>query len=257
MAEEAVMADAYLGEDGAFQENWLDSMPEDTFEKDDTGKLKQGDLAEHKNLSGLAKSYLNAQKLVGTAIQPFDEKTTAEQKRAVFTKFGCPEKVEGYDVAKPELPEGMEWDEELVKNTAQYAHDNGISKTVFEGLFKMNNERRMAQFKQMAETAKAEQDKTFETATNELKGRWGSEYDGNVEKANRFYNLPGDDKVNKAFVDLLESKGIQNHPATAEFMCEAYKLVKEDDIPGGTEGAGKTTAPGQLDYSTVQGDNGR
>ena len=43
---DAIAADAFLSDNGAFQDGWLDNLPEGTFEKDDTGQLKQGDLAE-------------------------------------------------------------------------------------------------------------------------------------------------------------------------------------------------------------------
>ena len=73
---ETVAAEAILGEDGTFQDGWLGHLAEDTFEKDDNGKLKQGDLADHKNLGSMAKSYLKTQRLMGTAIQPLPEKPT-------------------------------------------------------------------------------------------------------------------------------------------------------------------------------------
>lgn len=263
MAEEGtITADAYLGEDGAFQENWLDNVPEDTFEKDDTGKAKQGDLADHKSIASIVKSYLNKDKLLGTAIQPLAEDATDEQKAAHRVRVGCPDKVEGYEIVKPALPEGMALDEELITNATKYAHDNYVPKDVFEGLVKMVLERQLSQIKQLnvaqAETAtkaQADADKVIETAENELKGKWGADYPANIEMANRFYDLPGDDNINKAFTDLMAEKGLNNHPAVVEFFREAYKLVKEDEIPGGTAGAGKETVPGQLDYSTVHGNS--
>lgn len=259
---EPVMAEAYLGEDGAFQENWLGNLPEDTFEKDDTGKVKQGDLAEHKGLASIVKSYLNKDKLLGTAIQPLAEDATDEQKKAHRVKVGCPETVAGYEITKPTLPEGMAFDEELIKSASQYAHDKHMPKGVFEGLAKLVIERQMTTTKEMmAAAAKAqteaqtEKDKTITTAENELKGEWGAEYDKNLEMANRFYDLPGDDATNKAFAELMEEKGLNHHPAVVKFFREAYKLVKEDEIPGGGGPAGKTRVPGQLDYSTVHGNS--
>lgn len=257
---ETVAAESILGENGAFQDSWLDSMPEGTFEKDDTGKLKQGDLADHKDLASIAKSYLNKDKLLGTAIQPLAEKPTDEQKATHRTKVGCPDKVEGYEIPKIELPEGTELDKELIKTTSQFAHDHYVPKDVYEGLVKIVFDRQTETLKQTAEvTAKAEAEKTAEadkvitTAENTLKSKWGAEYDKNLEFANRFYDLPGDDAVNKAFTDLIAEKGLNSHPVVVEFMREAYKLVKEDEIPGGSGEGGKVTVPGQLDYSKVVG----
>lgn len=259
---ETVAAETILGEDGALQEGWLDNMPKDTFEKDDTGKIKQGDLAEHKTFPSIVKSYLNKDKLLGTAIQPLAEDATEEQKKTHRAKVGCPETVEGYEIVKPQLPDGVAFDEELMKSATQFAFDNYVPKTVFEGLAKLVNDGQLKNLTQLMEAnakaekeAQAEKDKAITTAENELKGEWGADYDKNLEFANRFYDLPGDDKTNKAFTELMAEKGLNSHPAVVRFFREAYKLVKEDEMPGGAPEGGEGTVPGRLDYSKVVGNS--
>jgi hypothetical protein len=259
---ESVAAESILGEDGAFQDGWLDTMPEGTFEKDDTGKVKRGDLADHKNIGSIIKSYLNKDKLLGTAIQPLPEKPTDDQVKAYRAKVGCPETVEGYEIVKPEkLPEGMAFDDELLANCSKYAHDNHIPKGVFEGLAKLVIDGQTETFKKVTEAnAKFEQetnDKAIETATNVLKGKHGAKYDEVVETANRFYDLPGNNEVNKAFTELMAEHKLNSHPAVVEFFHEAYKMVKADTVPVGESAGGKPTVPGQLNYDTVVGHSGR
>ena len=116
---DAVAAESILGENGTFQDGWLDNMPEGTFEKDDTGALKQGDLKDHKNFGSVCKSYIDTQKLVSSSIQPLPEKPTADQIKAHRTKVGCPDTVEGYEVVAPDMPEGMAYDDALVKKCTQ------------------------------------------------------------------------------------------------------------------------------------------
>lgn len=270
MAEtEAVAAEAYLGDDGALQDGWLGNLPEDTFEKDDTGKMIQSDLADHKTFGSIAKSYVQKDKVIGTAIQPLPEKPTDEQVKAHRAKVGCPETAEGYEVGPPaNLPDGMQFDTELLKTVGKYAHDNHVPKGVFEGLAKLVIEQQTATYKQIMEAnakitaeeetkKQAEKDKVIETAENQLKGKHGAKYDEVVEMANRFYDLPGNNEVNKAFTDLMAEKGLNSHPAVLEFFHEAYKLVKGDTIPGSGTPAGKAAIPGQLDYSKVVGNSGR
>ena len=259
---EAVAAEAYLGEDGALQDGWMDNLAEDTFEKDDTGKLKQGDLADHKNIGSIVKSYLNKDKLLGTAIQPLPENATEEQIKAYRAKVGCPESVEGYEVVKPTLPEGMSFDDELLAKCAQFAIDKNVPKSTFKGLAELLINGQMETFnkitevnaKILAEEAK-KKDQAIEDAGNKLKAEWGADYDGNLETANRFYDLPGNDEVNKAFTDLMAEYGLDSHPAVVKFFHECYKLVKDDSIPGGGGPGGKATVPGQLDYSKVVGNS--
>lgn len=250
---ETITADALLGDDGAFQEGWLDNLPEDTFEKDDTGKLKQGDLAEHKNVAGLVKSYLNAQKLVGTAIQPLADDATDEERRAHFTKLGCPEKVEGYEVTPPKLPDGMQMDEALMKAATKYAYDNGIPKTIFEGLAKLVLDGQVNTYNQVVKTATEAQDKIRDASVNKLKGEWGADYDKNLEMGRRAYDLFGGDD----FVKLMEETGLKDNPVVVKAFVEIYRQIKPDDFITGGTSAVKTTVPGQLDYSKVHGNSGR
>ncbi len=254
---ETVAAETILGEDGALQEGWLGHLAEDTFEKDDTGKPKHGDLADHKNIASLTKSYLKTQRLMGTAIQPLPEKPTDEQIATHRTKVGCPETVDGYEIVKPEMPENMVWDEDLAKACAKYAHDNHLPKGVFEGLFKMVVDGQIEGSKKMAEAWAKDDDKAVETASNQLKAKHGAKYDAILDMANRFYDLPGNDEINKAFTDLMKTQKLDSHPAVIEFMHEAYRLVKGDTVPAGGDAGGKTTEPGQLNYGTVVGDSGK
>lgn len=259
---EAVAAEAYLGEDGALQDGWLDNLADDTFEKDDTGNLKQGDLADHKNFASIVKSYLNKDKLLGTAIQPLPDGATEEQIKAYRAKVGCPDSVEGYEITKPTMPEGLQFDDELLAKCSQYAIDKHIPKGVFEGLAKLVIDGQIETFNKITEAnAKIEEeevkkkDQAIEESANKLKVEWGADYGANLEMANRFYDLPGNDEVNKAFTDLMAEHGLDSHPAVVKFFHEAYKLVKEDEIPGGESTGAKTTVPGQLDYSTVVGNS--
>ena len=266
---EGTEADAYLGENGAFQDGWLDNMPEGTFEKDDTGKFKQSDLAEIPNFPTLIKNHLNLQGKLGTAIQPLPEKATDDQKKAYRAKVGCPDTVEGYEVAKPALPEGMAFDDELIKSVTQFAHDNHIPKSVFEGLAKMVIERQITTTKQMFEAgAKAQaeteagaqkvKDQAIETAENQLKTKYGAKYEEVREGAARWRDRTGDDELNKALCDLLAEKELDSHPVIIEAFYHNWKTyLRDSEIPAGTAGAGGSGAPGQLDYSKVVGNSGR
>lgn len=256
MAEDGV---AVVGADGAFQDGWLATMPEGTFEKDETGKLKQGDLADHKNLASLSKSYLNGQKMLGSSIQPLGDNPTAEAIALYRVKVGCPENFEGYAVEKPEMPAGLVYDDELLQATTKYAHDNHIPKKVYEGFAKLVIDGQIASFKKQVEADTTESDKVITDAEEAMKSAHGAKYDEVIETANRFYDLPGNDEVNKAFKTLMTDKGIDSHPAVMDYMYEAYKMVKEDLLPDGGAGsaAKKETQPGQLNYETVVGDSGR
>jgi len=254
MSEDAVMADMILGDDGIFQEGWMNNLPEDTFEKDDTGNLKTGDLGDHKSIASIVKSYLNKDKLIGKSIQPLPKEATEEQIKAFRAKVGCPETVDGYEVKPPaEMPEGMLFSEDLMKAAKDYAHANHIPKTVFEGLAKLVLDNQMSIFNTIKEGEKKETDKAAEESANKLKGEWGADYDKNLEFARRGYDLFG----GKEFVDLMESSGLKDNAVVVKTFLEIYKQVKPDEFVTGTAAGGQTTPEGQLDYSKVVGASGR
>lgn len=245
MDAETIGSDAYLGDDGAFAEDWMANLPEDTFEKDDTGKLKTGDIKDHKNIGSIVKSYLQKDKLLGTAIQPLPEDATEEQIKSFRSKMGCPESPEGYEITKPELPEDMVYDEDLIKAGASYAHTNHVPKTVFEGLVKLFLDGQIKRHKENGAAELAAQDKLADAATNKLKGKWGADYDKFVELGRRAYELFG----KKDFVDLMASTGLKDNPVVVETFVEIYKQTHPGEfVTGDASGGTKATVPGQLVY---------
>lgn len=252
---ETVAAESYLGDDGALQDGWMGNLPDGTFEKDDTGKNKVGDLADHKDVAGIVKSYMNGQKLLGTAIQPLADDASDEDKRAYHTKQGCPEKADGYEVKIPDMPDGMGFDEDLMTAMKQYAFDTGMPKTRFEGLAMKLLEGQIAAHTKRVEAAKIEQDKVdeeakvaqdkvAEEADNKLKGKWGADHDKFVEMARRAYDIHG----GKEFVDLMESSGLKDNAIVVETFLNIFKQTNPKEFVDGSTPGGKATVQGQLSY---------
>ena len=252
---EAVAAESYLGDNGAFAENWMDNLPDGTFEKDDTGVLKMGNLKDQKDLASLVKTTLSLEKKLGTAIQPLADDASDEERRAHYTKQGCPEKAEDYVTPMPEkLPEGMLFSEDIMTAAKNYAHANGVKKEILEGLSKVVIDSQIEMFNKMVADAKEKADKAAEEATNKLKGKWGADHDKFVELARRAYDVHG----GQAFVNLMESTGLKDNAVVVETFLEIYKQTNPKEFVGGSEEpAGKTTPEGQLDYSEVHGHSGR
>lgn len=82
-------------------------------------------------LERVMKSYSSAEKLIGKGVdnlieRPSDPTKAAEWMRANAALFGLPESPEKYDVAKPTLPEGVKWDEQLEAEARKIAHEEGV-----------------------------------------------------------------------------------------------------------------------------------
>lgn len=247
-----VTADAYIGDNGVLQDGWLDNFPEGTFEKDNTGKLMTANLTDHKDLTGLVKSFVGQHKLVGSAIQPLKEDATPEQRAEFNQKFGCPKTVEGYELTKPtELPEGMVYRQDLVDAVSAVAFKNGVSKTALQELAGSFNQWQIENFK----TQKAAQEtaiaKTFDDNEAALKVEWGTDYDKNIEITNKLITqIPELMDIVKLVFDL---SGKGNHPVVHKTLFKAALKILPDTVVIGGVKTEKTTVPGQLDYSTVVG----
>lgn len=249
---ETVAADTYIGDNGVLQENWLDNFPEGTFEKDGTGKLMTANLADHKDLTGLVKSFVGQHKLVGSAIQPLKDDATPAQKAEFHQKFGCPKTIAEYELKAPtELPEGMEYRQDLVDAVSAVALGEGVSKTAMQKLATSFNAWQIENFKTQATKRQADIEKTFNEGDAALKVKWGDDYDKNIEIINKLTTqIPALANIVKLVFDI---SGKGNHPVVHEALFEAALKILPDSVVTGGVKEGKTTVPGQLDYTTVVG----
>ena len=247
-----ITADAYIGDDGALQDGWLGKFPEGTFEKDDTGKLMTANLADHKDLSGVVKSFVGQHKLVGSAIQPLKDDATPEQKAEFYQKFGCPKTLEGYELKAPtDLPEGMVYRQDLVDAVSTVAMSEGVSKTAMQKLATSFNQWQIENFKTQKAEMEATIAKTFDDNEATLKVEWGADYDKNVEITNKLTTqIPELMEIVKL---VFELSGKGNHPVVHKALYNAALKILPDSVVSGSPATGKKGVPGQLDYSTVVG----
>lgn len=242
-----VGADVFLGENGVFQEGWQNSLPEDTFEKDEYDKPKQGDLGEHKNLGSLSKSYLNLQQKLGTMIAPLKEGATDAERKEFLAKAGyaVPDNADGYSVTRPTLPEGMQYSEEGEKAFRDFAHSKMWPQKYVTDALSYYNQLQVFMF----EASKSAADEDAKQAEAQLRTEWlGDTYDKNFEKANRAYDVIGQGTTSDKFKAAIEAAGLHNNPDVVRWLAEAYTQLGEGEyVEGGGEG-GETVPAGQLHY---------
>jgi len=91
-----------------------------------------------KDIEGLAKSYVHAQKLVGSDKIPVPNKFATEKDwDAVYEKLGRPADPNGY---KYDLPEDQKIDETALKSFSDQAHKLGLLPGQANGMVKFYNE---------------------------------------------------------------------------------------------------------------------
>lgn len=216
--------------DGNFVENWADSeaLPEE-IRGDET-------LKGVANLSDAMKMLVHAQSMVGADKVVIPGEDADEATLADFrTKLGVPESAEGYEFEEPDLPEGMDYDEQLASDWKTKAHEMGLTpaqaKTAHDWLYERGAE--------TFQSAQQQREQNVADAEQALKSKWGKAYDQNLELANRAADRFG-------LTDALQERGYANDPAIVEAMAAVGKAMGEDQgQDGGRSG-------GLMDPSTAQ-----
>lgn len=221
--------------EGEAPKSWRDTLPEDI--------RNSPTLSKFETIEGLAKSYTNLERMMGTEKVPVPK--TEEDWDRWYRAAGRPDSVEGYEFAKPEqVPEGLEYSEDLDKRIASEFHKQGLSKQQAAGVrealmgilaeggaeslnsVKANEER-------MAQEAKE--------AEGQLQKEWGKAYEQNGKIAGRAIN----ELFGPELSALFEAKGLGNHPLLVK---AAYgmgkKLIGEQTLIG--DGF-KEETPGDLE----------
>lgn len=178
-------------------------------------------LKDFKDVTSLAKSYVNQGKLIGTArLEAPNEKWTDQQWGDFYGKLGRPENPEGYKFDRPPLPDGKKYDEGLIKDALSVFHKSGFTNKqtteVLNWYISKGMEKDAAdvtkkdEFRQLSETA--------------LKKELGGEYDSTINKAKVAAQVVGGED----FVKSLVESGQANDPTMIKFLAKIESFIRED-----------------------------
>lgn len=150
-------------------QNWKDTLPEE---------LKGEKVLESiQDIPGLAKSYIHAQKMIGSDKIPVPNKfATDEDWQAVYDKLGRPQEPNAYNF---KLDENSSIDENALKGFKEAAHKNGLLPKQAEGIMKFYDE--MTQSYMQDLNSKSEQGRMH--AEENLKKEWGPAYENKLNQA--------------------------------------------------------------------------
>jgi hypothetical protein len=178
-------------------------------------------LEKFKDPGSLAKSYIELEKRLGTAINVPKEDAKPEEWEAFYRKIGKPEKVEEYGVTKPEdMPPGVSWNDELTQNFLTWAHTAGLNKTQVKTIINAWNQQEGAKAHAMTKEIGAQIAKLKESSGDQFTGRIELGIRG-IEKL-----MPGEDGIK--FKELMDSTGLGNHPLILKYAYAVGNMLKED-----------------------------
>ena len=197
------------------QSTWKDSISEE-YRKDPN-------IEKFTEIDALAKSYINATKMIGQdKVAVPTNNSTEEAWNEVYDKLGRPESAEKYSLdAKSKI---VSLDDNAVKQFAETSHKLGLNNKQAQGLlefYKQNMEGTAQQAKIDTETAQAQ-------AEQELRSEWGREFDTKVKQASSLAKA----NIKPEILDMTLSNGTRlgDHPEIIKGFAKIAGMMSEDKI---------------------------
>lgn len=183
-----------------------------------------------KQPSDAVRDYNELNKSASGKVRVPTAESSAEEISAFYAKIRGVDKAEDYEMPKPELPEGMTYDDNFEKVIRGIAFEAGISKAQLKTLSEAYNKYQIEQYGAF----EAELTQTYETGRQALQKEWKENYEVNSEVAKRACAELCDDEFRAL---LLETK-LGNNPV---FMKNFYNIgtkLLNDTLIRGTQGGG-------------------
>ena len=205
---------------GGSGNDFLSTIPEDLRDHPSLGPIK--------DVENLARSYVNAQRLIGADKLPMPVNPTTEDLDNIYSRLGRPESAEGYEIAV----DGNIVTEEVAKSYADVAHNLRLTPDQANGVLEYY--RAMVQESgSMSEAAESQQRNNTEMA---LRKEWGDEFDARIEDAGKIAKQFGSSDLLE--MRLADGTKVGNHPdfikAFANMAEFRSSVTSEDTVADST-----------------------
>lgn len=205
--------------------DWMAQLPDNLKANEQIGK--------HASLEAFSRSALELEgKLEGAVYKPGDD-ATPDKRREFMQSLGIniPGDADGYKIPVPEnLPEGLEVDQEYLKNFRALALASGLSDEQAMAMYKGHTEYNMGAIKTAMDAREAKRTENLNT----LKTSWGADFTERSEKAHRAFIKVGGEAVAKDVDEL----GLGDEPGWLELFDKIAKVIDDDGMFVALGGAG-------------------
>ena len=181
-------------------------------------------LSPIKDVENLARSYVNAQKLIGADKIPMPVNPTDEDLDRIYGRLGRPETAEGYEIPV----DGNIVTEEVAKDYANVAHKLRLSPQQASGIL----EYYQSLAGQSEETMAANDAKIMQDTELSLKKEWGDDYGNKLSMAKEAVeSFASTDMLE---IRLADGTKVGNHPdfikAFAKMADFRHNMTSEDTV---------------------------
>ena len=142
---------------------------------------------------------------------------------------------QAYELKRPDLPEGIPWDEGFEKAALPIAQGLGLTPQQLQGLVDFYAGHQAEAFAAAGRVRQLEETR----ATEALRAEWGPDYTVKLSQAARAARYFGGEEL----VNLLNETGLGNNPQLIRAFERAGALLGEDTLRGATGASAQATAP--------------
>jgi len=139
---------------------------------------------------------------------------------------GVPATAEAYQLNRPELPDGIAWDEGFEKAALPVAHRLGLTAEQVQGLLDFYAGHQV----QSVESSERSRFDDHSRSVGTLKSEWGPSYDTRVAQAARAARYFGGDSL----IAFLNDSGAGNNPDLVRAFARIGATMSEDRLKGGS-----------------------
>ena len=205
-------------------------------------------LSPIKDVENLARSYVNAQRLIGADKIPVPVNPTDEDLDNIYNRLGRPESVDGYEIAV----DGNIVTEDVARSYADIAHKLRLTPDQASGI--MDYYRSMAS--QASEvTAEAETQQRSQTEMA-LRKEWGDDFDARIEDAGKIAQQFGGGELLE--MQLADGTKVGNHPdfikAFAKMAEFRQSVTSEDTVSDAPSSSMVTRQSAQQEIDAIMND---
>jgi len=224
---------------GTVEVSWRDNLPEDIRDNSSLSKFS--------DVSTLAKSYINAEQMIGKDKFVIPGQSASEEEWAeVYGKLGRPETADQYDIDVSQIED---LDENVFNHFREAAHAAGLNSQQAKGILDF--------YQSLASQVVNESNNNAvlqaQNSERELREEWGRSYDSNTASAknvfNTFFKDSGLDQI-----ELADGSLLGNHPSLVRGLSKLSQVLSEDTIAGNEHGT-VDTASLQAQINDLTGPN--
>lgn len=199
-----------------------------------------------KSVGDFAKSFVEAQKIIGGSIRLPKADATPEDKAKtlvdIYTKLGRPESADKYIVNLPKINDGALLSDEHTKEFYGVAHKLGLNSEQLQGIMDWYG----GYLNGLTPNYEALKKEGYEA----LKAEYGKDVDAKLGAAQRVLSVVG----GKELVDAVDSTGIGNHPAFIKLLAKFGELAAEKGIVSGQQSGPMSKSDVQAEIDKLRND---